>query len=123
MAREKPRSPEEIDGDLDAWLSHREEIQAALSGLKESLQNLQNRFPSDGTFPLPAEHTTRLENLETHITALQAELTQANGTVSGLRSELDDLRAAKPKTGADPSQPPQNEPPEPRKTRTGLAFL
>lgn len=120
--REKPRTADEIDAELDAWLEHRAETTTTLSGLRESLQSLQALYPKDGTFPLPAELTTKLERLETQLTAQEAELTAANGTIRQLQSELGGLRDRKPAAGPPPPTP-QNDPPAPRKTRTGVDFL
>lgn len=126
MAREAPRTADEIDAELDAWLGQRQELQATLSGLRESLQSLQSRVPQDGTFPLPAGLTTKLEKLETQLTAGEAELVAANRTIAALTARLDDLSAAPqpaPRPADDPPPSPQNEPPAPRQTRTGLNFL
>lgn len=127
MPREKPRTADEIDTELDEWLTQRTELQANLSGLTELIASLQSLIPKDGRYPPPAELTTELSELRRLSTEGRAQLAEANQKIETLTERLASLSADPPKPAAKPgdgpSPPPPSDPPKPRQTRTGVTFL
>ena len=130
MAREKPRTAEEIDAELDEWLTHQNNLRADLSGLQESLGNLRTLIPEAGHSVRRDELTTLQSELETQLSAVKAELAEARETIAALKAATPSPPPSPPPAPSPgkPSPPPSDEPPHPappqaRKTRTGHTFL
>jgi hypothetical protein len=125
------RTPEQIEQELDEWRNWRTEQTAALSGLTESLTNLQVLAQEGGTSAERAARITRLAKLETDLEATRAELSAANQVITRLETALATPPGPQPPAPSPtppPNPPPSNggdppTPPEPRRTRTGIAFL